>query len=244
MKNPPSPLLLAIVIASLSIPLAARGETVYLRANFDDKTPDQVIGTGGAAVGEPVWLDAHAGGYVRQWAPSDPVLEISDGSTTQYGNVWFRFLDNAQIDSGILVVTFTISFFDTGEGAPHLATVKGDAGFVFAELRFMDDFSIVLADQDGVVGTIGEYNMSVDIPVAIAFDLNAGVYDVWLDGQEVHSDEPIAFSDNAIIYLIFSAGQDEDLVGKFFLDDIFVTDDPNAVPVTDCTWGKIKSLYR
>jgi hypothetical protein len=244
MKNPAGYLLMALVLGCLLLPDAARAETIYLKADFNDKTPDQVIGTGGAAVGEPIWVDAHAGGYVRQWLPGDPLLEISDGSTTQYGNVWFRFLGDAAIDSGILVVTFTISIFDTGGGSPHIIAIKGGEGFVFAELQFMQNFDIRLADQDGAVGVIGSYNMSTDIPVAVAFDLNAGTYDVWLSGQEVHSDEPIAFSGHAINQVVFSVGQDEDLVGKFFIDDVFVTDNPDAVPVEDCTWGRVKSLYR
>lgn len=245
MRNPLCCQLLALVLGCLLLPVSTMAEVIYLDADFDDKTPDQVIGTGGAEVGEPFWVDLHAGGYIRQSLPWDPVLEIADGSTTAYGNIWFRFLSNAELESGVVVVTFTISFFDTSGGSYDVIAIReAGGGFVFVELRFLPNFDIELADADGVVGVIGDYNMAVDIPMAVALDLSAGIYDVWLDGQEVRSDEPVTFSGHKLGNVVLSTGQDEDLTGKFFIDDLFVTDNPDAVPVKHSTWGRVRSLFR
>jgi hypothetical protein len=238
--------MLVLVLGCLMCPGLSRAETIYLDADFDSKTPNEPIGSGGAAVGEPFYLDGFAGGYIREFAPPNRVLEIQDGSTSAYCNIWFSFVDGVELDSGILVVTFTIEFYETGGGSSHRVTIRegSGGGFEFAVLDFREDYAIELSDHDGVVGVIGYYNMSVRSPIAIAFDLTAGTYDVWLDGQEVRSDEPITTSGEKLGYIVFSTGPDEDLEGRYFIDDLFVTDNPNAVPVEDCTWGRVKGLFR
>jgi hypothetical protein len=238
-------LVLGLVLGCLIVPMSSRGEIVYLDADFNDKTVDQQIGTGGGSVGEPMWIDNTAGGYVRSGPFPTPSLEIQDGDAAGWVNIWFKLVDDAVVESGTVVVRFSLWISEAAGTGGRVVTVRpGTGGFILAELRFNDDLSVRLADQDGVVGVIGQYEMNRAFPVALAFDMTAHTYDVWLDGQLVRDDEPVAATDENLGVVIFSAGPDDDLLGQYYIDGLFVTDDPDAVPVQPCTWGKIRTLFR
>lgn len=116
--------------------------------------------------------------------------------------------------------------------------------YYFVTVSFMSDGSILLSDADGSVGEIGQYETGRVLPLAVAIDLDAHNYDVWLDSKMVIDDETIAsMTDQGVEMLLFGTVGDAELLGRFHIDDLRVTDNPDAVPVLAVTWGTIRTPF-
>lgn len=77
--------------------------TVALDAHFDDKPLDQPIGTGGAAVGEPIYVSPVLDAIVRSGAePGQRLLELANPGGASAISTRFEFLDDAEYTSGTL----------------------------------------------------------------------------------------------------------------------------------------------
>lgn len=82
---------------------AGTSAVVVLDAHFEDKPLDQPIGTGGAAVGEPVFVAANLDAIVRAGSGTGArLLELSNPGGGSAASTRFEFLDQAEYSNGTL----------------------------------------------------------------------------------------------------------------------------------------------
>ncbi|MBM3286830.1 MAG: hypothetical protein FJY88_05715 [Candidatus Eisenbacteria bacterium] len=223
---------------------ASDGE-IYLNANFNDKALDQQIPHRGAEFGEPYFVDPGAGGYVRAAPMASPSLEIADGSASASCAARFSFLENAGISSGTAVVMARLWFAESpGEIQYRVFLSTSGSGSILLAMLFGNDGKVFVEDMDDDFVEVGQYEIGRAYPIAFSVDMTGHTYDVWFDSQLVLDDAAIGITNEDLVGVTFTIGRDEDLEGLFYVDDIRVTDDPDAVPVIDATWGGLRGLHR
>jgi|WetSurMetagenome_2_1015567.scaffolds.fasta_scaffold269719_1 hypothetical protein len=226
---------------------AAPAETTYLNATFDDKPIDTPIGTGGAAVGEPVSFDVGAvSAIVRQGPTPTRTLEIRDTSDYFAGAVQFEFLGSQELNSGFLSIALDLWFHELGDGRQFFIFVREQqfATCSFADIRFYPDGNVALTDHSNSNRMVGTYVTGKRVPVVLNFYLDAGTYDVWLDGAQVVFQQAHGVSGCGIGSVWIGSDTDADLEGVLSLDDIKVTDFHQEVASAPMSWGQVRSLYR
>ncbi len=239
----PFAVMLFVVCFGLAVP--AHAEVVYLDANFNDKTIDSPIGMGGPGAGEPYYYETSVGGYVRSAPMGTPSLEVTDGSDSQFGSVWFKLLNSARVNHGVLVTTAKLWIAEpTGMMAPCRVsfTDSGAASFNFLWINFSAVGQVHLTSADGPVGYIGAYETNTVLNLRVAIDLDAHTFDVELNGQLLRDDEPFTGGDVGVNRVAFSFEPDADILGTFYLDDLRVSD-PDGVAVEPCTWGRLRRMF-
>ncbi|MFH1145080.1 MAG: hypothetical protein V1774_11100 [Candidatus Eisenbacteria bacterium] len=235
----------ALVLA-LFAGAAAQAEQVYLQANFDGKTIDQPIGTGGAAVGEPVSIaEDYIDTAVRATPMPTPCLEITDQDDYYAGAVRFELLDNVEITSGTVVVAadFWIpADLEAGIGC-YLGVRESDgASHSFTNVRFLDGGSIGCDDAGGGLGTVGTYAFGELVRVIILFDLDEATYDLRVNGELLLDDQPHDVVGAGIGALEIGCESGASVGNSYFVDNIHVGDEI-PTPVEFETWGGVKALF-
>ncbi len=235
---------LLLFLGLILAPTLSLAAEVYLNANFNDETIDQPVGRRGASYGEPVWVDAAAEGFVRGAPMPTPSLELVDGSSSSSCTARFSLLDGAMIASGFVVITANLWFAEMPGETPCRFYVYDDGyGVIFVDLSFAADGTVHVADMNGAFGEAGQYTTGRVYPVAILVDMTGHTYDVWLDSQIVRDDVPINITNQTVNTIACSLGNDADLIGRFFVDDLYVTNDPAAVTVERMSWGRVRGLF-
>jgi hypothetical protein len=142
----------------IGLPATERAVAELLWADFNDKPIDRPIGTGGAAVGEPVHVDPWVTAIVRAYPFPTPSLETQDNDDHTAGAVRFEFLGSAEITSGIVTIT-TALWFDTFEDYNLYVREQGTSPRSFLSMHFTPTGAIVANDDDSSLGTIGSYEL-------------------------------------------------------------------------------------
>lgn len=199
---------------------------VVLDANFDGKTVDQPIGTGGAALGEPTDVSTGITAIVRSAPLGSNSLEITDASSFSAGAVAFDFLELAEVTGGVVRITCVLWFdqldqFELG--------VRESQGFTqrFVTLSFVDNGLVLYRDGDSTAYVpVGNYITGQALSLLLEYDLDAGTYDVELDGTPLLDDEVYGVAARGIGRVFIGTGADADLVGTVYVDDLRVEVNP------------------
>jgi hypothetical protein len=240
-----APVLVLLLGVCLCPPIVV-ADQVYLVAEFNDKEIDQPIGQGGPDVGEPIEVyTSTISAIVREGPMGSPSLEIRDTADFGSGFAIFEFLGGAELTTGIVNVSADLWFHEIGAGNRFLFYVREreTASERFGDLRFHQDGSITLIDEQGYVGAIGNYEVGRRFRVITEFDMDAGTYDVWLDGVLAVNGRAHGIAGRGIGSVILGCDHDEDLEGFFNVDALNVTDYFQEVPVTEQSWGRIKISF-
>jgi hypothetical protein len=225
-------------------PAAASGATTILSCSFDAEPVDQVIGTGGAAVGQPVEL-SDTGATVRATPLPSRSLEISDTWGFGARSVTFDFLNGVEITSGLLTVSMTLQFAQLEDFSIGFRE-HGGATVPFLDLLFRVNGAIGYFDLDTPpsLTQIGTYAPATPYTLTFEMDLDARVYDARLDGTLLRDDESLGSSSRGIGWLLATIEHDVDSTGTFYVDDITVTATAVPTPVEPTTWGAVKEMWR
>jgi hypothetical protein len=201
---------------------------VHLQADFNDKTIDAPIGTGGASVGEPVEVSPSITAIVRAEPMATPSLEIQDNHDYSAGSARFEFLASAEITAGVFAISTDMWFHELSPGFDFFIYIReqGSSANKFGDLRFTPSGSVTLYDSNGYYGNIGTYEIGRVYPVKYEFDMDAGTYDVYLDGVLVVDDRAHGVVDRGVGAVLFGCGHDSDYDGYFNVDNIFVREIP------------------
>jgi hypothetical protein len=241
-------LLLLVAIPLLALPtMQACADTTYLEATFDDKPVDQPIGTGGPSVGEPIGVtEGYITAMVRQGPTPSRCIEIQDANDYGAGAVTFEFLGSQEITSGFLSIAFDLWFHQIGEGHSFFVSVReqGSSAKSFANVDFVSDGNVVLTDAAHGGSVIGTYVTGKVFPVVLNYNMEAGTYDVWLDGLQVVFNQSHGVTDRGIGRVHVGCTHDPDLDGVLSLDRVRVTDYHLEVAAEPASWGTIRSLFR
>jgi len=237
---------LLAVIMLMPCTLLANSGMVFLEANFDDKPIDEPIGTGGPVFGEPVSVGWAIKAVVRDAPMTTPCLEIKDNDNYSAGAARFEFRESLEITHGLVIISATLRFETLGPGHSFFIYVReqGSSAQSFTNIRFQSTGDVRVDDENGSAGVIGTYPVGRSYPVSIAFDMDSGTYDIYLDGVLTLVNKAHGISSRGVGAALFGCSHDPDVEGTFYVDDIFVTNDHSTVETQSATWEKVKSLYR
>jgi len=204
----------------------AAAETIYLAADFNDQPLDLPIGTDGPEFGQPVWVDPQITAIVRDYPMPTPCLEIQDNDDYAAGTVRFEFLGGVELTSGFVTMTMNLWFHEVSPGFSFRVGFRehGSSVYKFCDLDFTDWGAVYCYDHDTNIGQIGTYEVGRVYPVRVSFDMDAGIYSVWLDGILAVHDESHGVVSRGVGALLCSCLHDPDLDGLFNVDDILITD--------------------
>ena len=230
----------------LSAAAAARGDTVHLAADFNNKTIDAPIGTGGPGVGEPAEVSSDITAIVRDGPMPSACLEIADNDDYMAGYVHFTFLEDAEPSTGRLVIAADLWFvaLDPGYRFSLLVRQRESSFYDFAGLTFTPEGAVYCTDEGGALGQVGTYETGRLFRVILDYNLDAATYDLWLDGARVLQDEPHGVpAAVGIGSVLFGCSHDPDLDGLFYVDAITVSDTLHPTDADGESWGRIKASY-
>ncbi len=250
MSRPIAPLVLVTLFAlvyGLSDPAgaapAARGAQTILDCDFDDKPLHQVIGTGGAAVNEPVDLN-NVAATVRSTPFPTPSLQMIDTWGSGARRVRFQFLNDVEITTGIVETNMSVTF-DVIDAYSIYFREVGTATSSILNLEFESNGEILYRDLDtNVLTVIGTYTERTDIPIRIRHDLDQNKWSLRVDDVVLLDGDSIGPMTRGIGSILIGLSHDANSVGTMSIDDLVVTatDAPTAVEAT--SWGRLKSLYK
>ena len=167
-----------LVLASVPLPLV-------LDADFNDKTQDQPIGTGGAAVGEPVSTTSIVQQVISVGA-GDNALQLSNAVLEDTNAVLWEFLENIPIHTGIVAFEMDLLF---EEYVSQFILVRNFAGggSQFGAVYFLPDPAsntsgrILVREGATTAGFVGAFQTQVPYRLRMIFDMDQGTYTVVLN---------------------------------------------------------------
>lgn len=163
----------------------AESERVVLFAGFDDKTPGQPIGTGGAAVGEPIQvpLSQVLEAQVVQAGGDNNALRLTRLSMTGGVYVRFQFLDNIEIRRGVVTISLELRPRARSSHAVVIREAQSSTG-IFLTLVLGADGSISARDaaSGGNYHAVAEdaYDAGETIEITLQFDMDARTGSAWV----------------------------------------------------------------
>lgn len=236
------PLAAAAAALALAAPAGA-GTTTVLGCTFDAEPVDEVIGTGGAAFGQPIDLSGMAA-TVRATPFATPSLELLDDQGNVGSNVRFAFLDDVEITSGVLDVRMRLQFHMLEFYSVRLREA-GSSAVSFLDILFTNSGSIRCSDLDTPSNPIvGSYTAGTPANLRITVDLDAGTYDLSYDSVLLLDDESLGSSPRGIGTLLIGVSNDAGDEGSYAVDDILVTATEVPNPVEPATWAGLKAAWR
>jgi hypothetical protein len=237
-------LLLPILLTTLDAG-RSQSEQVYLDATFDDKVIDAPIGTGGGALGEPVWVWTQCDATVRSAPCVTPCLEIMQKSSDSPGKVVFELIDTAYPISGMVVVQINLWFEQLGDGHEYdLRVFPWVTSESLLQMIFKDDGRVIIFGTGIDTQTIGTAPVGRLFPLFLAFDLDARTYSIWLDEANLVANQPLGFTQEVLRQIWIGPDQSPVVGSRMWVDRIRVTDWMPSVPVLETTWGMVRAQFR
>lgn len=222
-------------------PAIARDDIALLVADFDSKTVDQPIGTGGPSAGEPNTVDPMVTAIVRAAPFESPCLEIRDNDTFAAGTVRFDFVDGNELTTG--TVTFDADlWFDALENFNIYIRESGSSAASFLNLGFGDDGSVFYNDKNPG-GLLGTYTAGAPVHLKLVFRMEEGTYDIRLGGVDVLTERAHGVTERGVGAILFGTAHDADLEGTFFIDNVSASG-TGVSPTKDQSWGSTKASFR
>ena len=218
-------------------------QTIVLDANFDSHTVDAPVGEGGATAGEPVSADASLLPTIRSTPFPTPSLELQD--TVDFGArfVQFTFAPEIEYASGIVTMQMDLWFKEMDDYLVYVRRVSSSAE-QFLNVRFDASGFCVVSDEGGtVLSHANSYTVDQPVSLQVIFDMDAGTYDLSLDGALLVDDQPHDVDASLGVGSIYvGMNHDADLDGLLYLDNLLVT---ATVPtaVSRISIGELKSLF-
>lgn len=241
--RPFRPGVVAVLLLVTSAPVATAGTTVVLDCDFDDKTVDAVIGTGGAAAGEPVDRDGMAA-TVRAAPLPTPCLEILDAQGSYGPHLRFGLLGDAEITQGTLDISATLQFA-TVENYDFTLREQGGAAVSFLDILFRSNGTVRCGDFDTPTNPIvGSYTAGTPLALHVVVHLDTWTYDFSLGGVALVTGESMGSPSRGIGTVLVGVANDPGDAGSYFLDDLVVTATDVPSPVTPTTWAGVKAAWR
>ncbi|MCA9185751.1 MAG: VCBS repeat-containing protein [Planctomycetales bacterium] len=196
--------------------------TTLLLADFDMQPTNQAIGTGGAIAGQPVEVTPRLDAIVIDTPASSPVLSIHNiAGTAEF--VHFEFVDSQEIVSGQLVATADLLFEEFSSYSVRVREPGGTSAR-FLDLLFNSQGQIAYTDANSSSQEpLGTYEVGRVIPLRLEFDMDAGLYSLWLDGIQLLESESHGVTSRGIGSLYFGFLANPGFIGSMVLDNVIAT---------------------
>jgi hypothetical protein len=228
-------------VLALVAPTTWAGDVALLDATFDDKTVGAPIGTGGAALGEPISVSFGIDAVVRDGIFDTRSLEIADEATSGTPVVRFELLESAEVTEGLLEVSASLRFSKI-DGYVFYLREQGSSASSFTNVTFTVAGGLTITDAAGTAFTGGSYSAGVDHLLEITHNLDARTWDLSFDGTPLVSDRAHGITERGIGAVLIGIQNDAELDGSVHVDRLRVTSD-KIVPAREASWGGIKATY-
>ena len=199
-----------------------------LNADFNDKPLGMQIGTGGAAVGEPVSLDPTITAVVEAGPYATPALRVAQANSGSNKVAWFELLDSQEVTQGVLHISLRIHAPLVLDRFRIRIREQGGAAYSLGGLYFHTTGDIHVEDATGG-GVIGSYMPGDTILVEFRYAVGLGTYDIYLN-------RALAISDRAHGATTLGRGIGSILVStdwftfdQWTVDDIYVYQPPGII---------------
>ena len=206
---------------------ADRSLRTVLYADFDEATVGSGIGTGGAEAGEPISIAPALDTEIINQGSGDNALALTSTNTASAQSSRWQFLDNIGIPTGTVVVEFDVAFGALGGYNIGVREANGS----------VQSFTTIALSGTGGAGTISDAAGVVSVPglsyvanqtyhFRLAFDMDAGTYDVSRDGIPLVSGRAHGVASGiGLGRLVFGVASSSPSAGPFILDNIEVSAD-------------------
>ncbi len=152
-------------------------------------------------------------------------LQVTDNHTLVIGSLKFNFLNDEEVASGILCVSYTVTF-DTLDQYTFSFYNRGlpDIAQLFHQVRFNSGGQMNFFDADDISPSMLTLLYAIDTPYLFEFeyDLDAGTYDMSINGTKYFDDEAHGVVGGSMGTLWFQPANDFNSGDTFRLDDILV----------------------
>lgn len=221
------PVLLAVLIACGGLSTAA-AQTLLLDANFNDKTPGQLLGLGGPTVGEPV-TNGGLQTLIVESAPGQRHVSMTRVGSTTGRTLRFEWLQGVEVTEGQLEILMRVRPDARNAYAIYVREAQSSA-FSFLTLSLLVDGRFHASDESGVIPTASiSYTAGAWMEVRAVFDMDAGTHSLYVDGNALYAQRVHGISGRgvgAVLAGYTSGGTNASLD----IDDLRVTQSGAQVP--------------
>lgn len=213
-----------IAITMLLVPwtASAGGSTVWLDANFDSH-PLGPIGSGGAESGEPVTSPFGYTSDVVAGSTSNE-LEFCDANSSFIVGMQFKLLGLDELTEGIVCVEWTITFPQFDQYVINILDRDGPL-FHFFQIKFLSNGQMAFYDDNNVAPSYASFTYDTGTPMDFycEFDMDTGLYDVWVDDVQLVDDEDHGITGEGIGAWWLQAGFDFNQGDCVQIDNLRIT---------------------
>lgn len=226
--------LIALLAVVLCWSMTAGAQELLLAADFDDKPLDQPIGTGGAALGEPVSVPPRMDAVVRDDVMPGKALAISwntPGTGASYAR--FQWTDDMEIRTGTVSIWLRVTpgmapAEDWVGGYPVNLREAGSSAKNFGTLYFTRTKTASVSDATGgpaILLSGFTWSPGESYLIEWVYDMDAGTYNLSIDGQPYISNRPhnVDMGDRGLGALLVGIGSSSHPDSRIDVDDILVT---------------------
>lgn len=210
--------ILNIAVALVLVPGIVPAATNILDADFEGKTPGVVIGTGGAAVGEPV-LVQNISAYPATNCYGSQCLAIVDNSTNMDATVRFDHEIGGGFNEGTVVVQFD---YATSGPTPPGFRLRDGTGSVVMGVNFLTAGQVQVTDA-APSRFVAPWTDLVQVPIQIVLYYPTHLYDLYIDNNLVVPNGTLVTAGDGLEYLEF-VDLDVVVTGYALVDNINIFD--------------------
>lgn len=194
---------------------------VLLSAGFDSHPPMVQIGTGGAALGEPVSISSGLEAMVLlPGAFATPSLRLRPLSGGSARSARFEFRDSTELTSGPLVLGFTLKAAQLDRFVAYVRE-QGSSSKNFASLILISSGAIVASDAANAGVVVGNYTAGSELDFEFRFDLDARTWSLYLNGASILSGRNHGIGDRGVGALLLGSDSQTTVGSDWHIDDIY-----------------------
>jgi hypothetical protein len=226
-------LIIVCLVVLVNAPLYAgvpTGPNPLLDVNFDNRTPATLLGTGGAAAGEPTALNGLSGLIVES-APGSNFLRVSnntiDGLSAR--SLYWDLADDLELTSGMVRVSFRMTPSALDRYSFGIRENGGSSkSFLTATLTTSGTISV--SDAAGAITLSNNtYSANTELAIVIEFDMDAGTSQMTINDVVLFSGRSHGIVDRGVGRLLTGYSTSNNQT-PFDLDDLLVLAD-GALPL-------------
>lgn len=196
---------------------------VALEANFEDKAVGLPIGDGGAVAHEPMSISPDMDAIVVEAAPGVNILDMASTNTSGTQVARWQFVDNLEVRTGLYVLDFDMAM-ETRDRYRVALRERTSSSQTFMNLQFQQNGTIAVSDANGTELFVGvDYDAGRVYQYRVIFDLDAGLYDIFRDGEPLIRERAHGITERGIGGTLFSVDNGAQASAHLQIDSLRVS---------------------
>lgn len=173
-------------------------ERYALYADFDNKVPNDHIGTRGGVFGEPIAV-SQLEAVISELTPGENALLVTNNLTdTTAKRLKWQWMGNAELNTGVARISFDLTTSALDKYS-IIVRESGTSTKKFLYLVLTSGGSIIASDASGVIGTTSDaYAAFKKLHVDLLFDMTARTSNIYFDGKPIAVDRAFGITDRGI----------------------------------------------